>query len=621
MTIVGGPVIPLGSRILGSTVSYRRNKVLYDYAIADLALLSAVSKEFPFTRQTAPFRKDQFDASANPGEQTLTNWWLRSQSSFHQGTGIKFMEPMADTEVANAFADSVGVDPWTPGQLTLLKQTTLKNGSAVDTLVMGAIDGTTDIFMQAEGNALARETAGGSAAVTWGGANTIVSLTNDGANYFAADSVGIYKGTLAGGAGALVYNTGSANTTIGWMKQRLVAGIGAAIYELVAAGPGLPAALYTHPSPAWKWTSLAEGPGAIYAAGYNGSESAIYKFVLSTTGVMPTLTSGIVAAKMPTGEQVYSIESYLGSFLAIGTNKGVRIGVMATNGDISVGPLVVTSTAPVMDLVGKGQYIFAACTNQIGGKSGLWRIDLGNEQTDGGFPYATDLSSGVTGTVNSVTIFGASDRLVFGVSASGSYIEHATDLVASGYLRTGYVRFNTLEPKQFRYVTVRQVDTYGSVGVETYDRAGSAVAVATVDGYDVSDYDLARTAADEFLGLVFTLTRDDVDATKGPTMQSWQIKALPAITRSRVIQVPILLFEEMRDGKGQSVPPSNPFEILGVLEEYENATTPILFTELCHNPNRTELVVVDEIRFQKTAPPVNCKGDGGIVYLTLRTVQ
>lgn len=52
------PVIPLGQRILSSALSYRRSKVLYDWAIGDLALLSATSKEFPYSRQTAPFRKE-----------------------------------------------------------------------------------------------------------------------------------------------------------------------------------------------------------------------------------------------------------------------------------------------------------------------------------------------------------------------------------------------------------------------------------------------------------------------------------------------------------------------------------------------------------------------------------
>jgi hypothetical protein len=619
MSLISEPIIPLGQRVLASSVSYRRNKVLYDYALADLALLTATSKEYPYVRQTAPFRKDQFDNSSNPGEQTLTQWWLRSQSSFHSGAGIMFQEPASDDEVMTSFAESAGIDPWTPGEISLLRQAVLKNASAVDTLVMGAVDGSTDVFFQAEGTALHRETSGGTGAVTWGGSGTIVSLTNDGERYYAADSTGIYRGTLAGGAGSLLWNTGNANVTIAWAKQRLVAGIGPSIYELVTGGPTLPTALYTHPSTAWRWTSIADGSGAIYAAGYNGSESAIYKFVLSTAGVMPTLTSGIVAAKLPVGERVHSIETYLGAYIAIGTNKGVRIGAMAENGDISYGPLVIESTQPVYDLAGRDRFIYATCTNQIGGNSGLWRIDLGTELSDGSFPYATDLQAGLTGTVNSVSVFGASDRMVFGVSGSGSYLESATDLVTSGTLRTGYIRFNTIEPKQFRYVTVRMANANGTVGVETYDRNGSAVSVVTVTEYDNSDYDLGRTTSEEYIALRFTLNRES--ATVGPTLNSWQVKALPAITRSRLINVPILLFEKMRDSKGAQVPPTDVHAVLSAIEQYEDRAQPVLFTNLNVNPNRSELVVVDEVRYQKVTPPSGQDGDGGIVYLTLRTVQ
>ncbi len=618
MSIISDPIIPLGQRVLGSSVAYRRSKVRYDYALADLAFLTATSKEFPYTRQTAPFRKEQFDNSSNPGEQALSQWWLRSQSDFSFGTGIKFMEPSNDVEVMSAFADSAGIDPWTPGQLTLLKATTLKNASAVDTLVYGTSEGSVDIFYQAEGNVLTRETTGSSAAVAWGGANTIQAMTSDGAYIIVADNVGIYR-SIGGGGGSLIWNTGSSNVCLGYPKQRLVAGIGNAIYELTSGGPALPTPLYSHPSSSWKWTSIAEGPGAIYAAGYNNNESAIYKFVLSTAGVMPTLTSGIIAAKMPSGERINSIESYLGTYLAIATNKGVRVGVMAENGDISYGPLVIESSTEVYDLVGWDRFIFVTCTNQINGNSGLWRIDLGNPLDDGSFPYATDLQAGVPGVVNSVTVFGTSGRMVFGISGQGSYIEHATDLVTSGTMRTGYIRFNTIEPKQFRYVTVRMADSTGSVSVETYDRNGSATSVVSITEYDQNDYDLGRTAADEYLALRFTLTRES--ATLGPTLNSWQVKALPAVTRSRLINVPILLFEKMRDAKGAQVPPTEVSAVLGVLEQYEDRAQPILFTELHHNPNRSELVVVDEVRFQKTSPPNGADGDGGIVYLTLRTVQ
>lgn len=182
---------------------------------------------------------------------------------------------------------------------------------------------------------------------------------------------------------------------------------------------------------------------------------------------------------------------------------------------------MIQSTAPVFGLTGRDRFIYATCSNQIDTKSGLWRIDLGHRQEDDSFPYATDLNSTVTGVVNSVSVFGASGRMVFGVSNSGSYLEHATDLVANGYVRTGYIRFNTVEPKQFRYISVRVADSLGSVGIESHDRNGATASIATISGYDASDYDLGRSSADEYLAVKLTLNRHAIDATKSPTLQSW----------------------------------------------------------------------------------------------------
>ncbi len=52
---------------------------------------------------------------------SLTGWWIRSQSSFHGGEGIKFYDPSAGETVAHRFTDSKGVDVWTKGEVTLLK--------------------------------------------------------------------------------------------------------------------------------------------------------------------------------------------------------------------------------------------------------------------------------------------------------------------------------------------------------------------------------------------------------------------------------------------------------------------------------------------------------------------
>ena len=71
----------------------------YDIAIAGLPFFLLNSDDAPYRRVTAQYRKQQIDQSREPGEQTLTGWWLRSQSSFHLGAGIKFFEPV---QVANS---------------------------------------------------------------------------------------------------------------------------------------------------------------------------------------------------------------------------------------------------------------------------------------------------------------------------------------------------------------------------------------------------------------------------------------------------------------------------------------------------------------------------------------
>jgi hypothetical protein len=198
---------------------------------------------------------------------------------------------------------------------------------------------------------------------------------------------------------------------MGWVKQRLVAGIGTSIYELTGAlgTTTLPTAIYTHPNTGWEWTSISEGGSAIYAAGYAGGTSAIYKFVLSTAGVMPTLTSGIVAAQLPIGEIVYKIESYLG-YLMIGTNKGMRVASISdTTGDLSYGPLIFEDTNGVYDFAFRDKYVWA--TGTIGTSPGLYRVDLGAEIESLRFAYAKDTYlSGVTGYATSVDFIGNSNQ-------------------------------------------------------------------------------------------------------------------------------------------------------------------------------------------------------------------
>ena len=120
-----GRSIAVDVGIVSSSAVWQNTSIAYDVAVGGMPFIYAIGDGRPYTRQTAPFRKDQFDNGNEPGEQSLTGWWIRSQMSFHSGSGIKFYDPATTDENGHyRFADSRGLNVWTKGQVTLLKSCT-----------------------------------------------------------------------------------------------------------------------------------------------------------------------------------------------------------------------------------------------------------------------------------------------------------------------------------------------------------------------------------------------------------------------------------------------------------------------------------------------------------------
>jgi hypothetical protein len=113
--------IPLNVGNPGTSGFWTNNAEDFDVAIGGEPFFLAPTDQTPYQRETAPYRKDQFDNGTEPGEQSLTGWWIRSQSSFHVGSGIKFYDPSAGEATKYRFTDSQGVDVWTKGEVKLLK--------------------------------------------------------------------------------------------------------------------------------------------------------------------------------------------------------------------------------------------------------------------------------------------------------------------------------------------------------------------------------------------------------------------------------------------------------------------------------------------------------------------
>ena len=115
--------LPLNVGNPGTSGFWTNNAEDYDVAFGGIPFFIAPTDQNPYQRETAPYRKDQFDNSREPGEQSLTGWWLRSQSSFHGGAGIKFYDPSAGESIGYRYFNSEGVNPWVKGQVSLLKDT------------------------------------------------------------------------------------------------------------------------------------------------------------------------------------------------------------------------------------------------------------------------------------------------------------------------------------------------------------------------------------------------------------------------------------------------------------------------------------------------------------------
>ena len=622
--------------VVSSTAIWQNTDMSYDVAIGGLPFFYAINDSRPYIRQTAPFRKDQFDNGTEPGEQSLTGWWIRSQASFHSGSGIKFYDPATTDENGHyRFASSRNLDVWTKGQVTLLKETANMTGvtSGVYKLI-SVVDGSTNkiVAWTPANTTIKNYTPDGTAVtythvVTAGLDTATLAVATDGAHLFVADNDHIYTGEIDTPTSGYseYYNTGSERVVLAWVKQRLVGCIGASVYELTSAKGSshtLPTPVYTHPNSDWNWTSISESGSAIYAAGYLGGNSAIYKFTLSTAGVMPTLTSGVVAAQLPIGEIVNKIEYYLG-YLMIGTNKGVRAATIDNqDGSITYGPLIIEETNGVYDFAFRDKFVWA--TGSVDGYAGLYRIDLSNELEQLRFAYATDAYlDGVTGYATSVDFVGNTDQIAFTTSGSnGIAIQSTTTLATSGYLTTGNIRYGTLEPKNFKRLLGRGDFTSGSMTLETVDKNGVE--------YDHISYDVSvpsieigtssPATAQEYVAYKFILYRDATTSSLGPVFKGYQAKATIATPRQRVIQFPIYCYDLETDRYNSMIGyEGKAFEKILALEDIEEEGDVLTWQDLTTGESRQ--AIIEQISFTRMTPPdKRFSGFGGVINVTIRTV-
>lgn len=610
----------------------------YDYAIAGIPFLSATQDSRPYTERMAEIRKQQFDSFAEPGEQSLhpNGWWLRSQSTFTGGAGILYQDPDNDNQFNFRFSTSLGVDSWSSGEMKLLRD--VEPGTAtvkLPLIVRGFVDTSgDDAYWLVREDELRKVTDAADTAVIGITLNTIWDITSSGKTYFIARTNGVWYGVDAAAPTQLYTNVLDSTAIIEFLKARLILGHQNKVYQLATGGApaALPTPVYTHQDASWRWRSITDSPTAIYVAGDSGTTSEIHKFtptINSGTGV-PELTWAGVTATMPGGEIVKTIYSYVGSFVGIATNKGFRIGDIDQNGDISYGPLLFEEANGCEGIVGNDRFMWIGSENAHEGGSGLFRVDLGSavqEQTTRAvrYAYARDIFTPEDpGHVSSVTMFGASDRKVFAVEGFGALKEESTTLVPNGYLETGRIRYNTEEPKLFKFFSIRTPSVLqGDVSISVLSEGGGEIpyiTYSTTESSGIKDVGITQPSGPQnWMKLKFTLVQGS-DPAFGGVLNGWQMKALPGSIRQRIITQVFEMFDEETDRTGQRIGYDGYARArMESFKSVARAGDVVLYQELQEQISTS--VVIDDWEYRQTGPPGPNRGTlGGYLTVVMRTV-
>lgn len=516
-----------------------------------------------YRRSTVPALRQPQDTGEEVGENSLNTegLWTRAQSDFSLGSGQEFFDD--DDSLRRRFYRSIGIDPWTRNQATLLPGVESKRVSTSTNFKLLSVGSRLYLI---DGNLVLFTTNPTAASPTWTTvtgtpAATALDFDTDGYDvYVAYGASDLYR--IAGG-GSTASALGASDTeVVGYTNGRLLAANDNVVSEVSSTGTYT--ALFTHPLTGWQVRGFTSSPSHAYFFGDTGAggKSSVYRISVQDDG---TLSAAIYAGEVPLGETINEMAYYSGVIL-MATTGGVRVANVAGDGSLVVGPLIEIDGGSQC-VTASGRYAWFGWDEPYGeAMSGLGRADLGaTEFPEGNPPYATDIQA-LTQTATPMAVASHGGRRYFAISGVGVFGGTAAK-VESGWLDSGRIRHGTLERKVGIAASFGHDPLAGTVAIAVRDdmtgftSAGSNDVLQSVK--PGSEYPITARSG-EWLGVKVTLTRSSVDITTGPILRRWTLRVLPSPKRIDEIVVPIILRSKIRTQQGAGA-----FRNLNLIAEYE----------------------------------------------------
>jgi hypothetical protein len=546
--------------------------------------------------------RDAQDTGAQPGEQSLSTEaaWNRIQTDWSDGAGQEFFD--GDTALRTRFWRSQGISIDRQGEFRLqarrfdydgsndLSQlsATLSHPSGNQFLQVGSYD---QAINQILITSWSYDNGGGMTPIpglaqilTLSDTEDIVSLSVLGQHYVLLHTAGWYANLLDNSVFTWPITFSVANVTraSGVVKDRLILHVksGTAFpwtsdireYNLLT-GTQVGTDIVDAQLYGYEGVGFAEGINHGYMAFSRGDQSLLYKVGVAAgggTGLSATL------ACPPLKQETITDIALDQSLVVIGTTNGVRLGEIGPDGNLNFGPLLEHWNVGRITIAGGFAYLTTddvhARVVGLDPTPGVIRLDLGRFLDDAALVpqwvvhatdplITTDSAIAAHEHMGNGTVDDPPGIHVTWITTVGwgQVFSGAAQTVAEGWLETGWLDFGLPHKKVL-------------VDLETTWKPDASV----VNAVEVS---LKYEDADELWIPVGTLTIGDrrsagdtpmvmpvisprrfalrfrllaTDPTVNPTVRSWNLRALPVVSRTEEVVLPIVMRSGVRAGAPDS---------------------------------------------------------------------
>ena len=392
---------------------------------------------------------------------------------------------------------------------------------------------------------------------------------------------------------------------------------------------GMTSLIWTHPNPNYNWVAGSPSPNTIYLAGFAGNISEIWGVQAnSSTG---NLNPPYQAGDVTTGEVVNALDYYQG-IVGVATSLGVRTGQPTdSSGHLQMGP-VITDFGNSKCIAAFGAYLYAGWsllqTNDgiyptSVSSSGLGRLFL-SEFTDSPLlpAFASDVmaTDGTTGTITSCAVDEAGNAY-FTLDGNGIWGPDG-NVVASGYVEPGFVRYGIIQSKIIVSMDVRHdsLPAGASVTLQVVPFAGTAELVGVSNGQGsigpTSPFGTDFTVGEAFMPIL-TLTRA-TSPTVSPVLRRWTVEALPVVKRQDQIVVPIRMGRLVKSANRQGEDLRyDPLLVFQQLKSLEANSAIVQYQE----GNATYTCIIDQVKVKADKWADDFSFFEGIIFVKLITLD